>query len=621
MNGTEFPVVPAPGDPSTATVADVPQAASYLVMYNGLGNTVKQDEWAFDLPAVQPYVANTFADRVNPMAAFGTTPELTMRHLCGIIRISVTGDASVASLSLTGNDGEPLSGYLLLSTDDLIGGNYAGSTNHGYMTYPSIRMECSPAVTLDPVVPTNFYFVVPAGTYAKGFNVAMTDKDGTTAIQSTTKSTTVDRAGITAMEPFAFVPTPDVTLSVKGATHSTISYSVEAKAGASIRTLVVSQLMWDYYLNENAYYIEHPDELPMQILTQLGTTVSVDDSGVYCVETSQARGMNGITAITAASSYKILASYADGEASIGNVSQQDVRTADPTGTAPELNVTRVPETFRPYATITFRIKTTDAANIRRAIYSRSSYDQLAGQYTDAELIARDGTALSDAMVANANGEGTLIAYRCAPASSFVLLVSASGEGGMETLEKAEGSTPAYLDPDASWTVVSEKATLNCGLFYPFGISKLEIPNLTVEKMSSGDVFRIRDPFSTTRTPLLAEANLSDKAGGPYYLVIDARNPDAVLLEDFVNDSGLESTRYGLSFIRVVSLPLIANVSPDDYPYGTYDADQGIIYLNRPGLSCDQGLFPTQESTTLHLNLPKTGGFTTEDFTIGDPVSW
>ena len=120
-----------------------------------------------NLPAEQPYKEGTFAEGIFPMVAVSSTDELSFKNLCSVLRVSMTGDVAVKSIRFIAHDSwMPVSGKATVRTDfqsepELVMDEDASN---------EVTLSCD-YVPLDPSKATDFFLVIPPGTYKGGFTV------------------------------------------------------------------------------------------------------------------------------------------------------------------------------------------------------------------------------------------------------------------------------------------------------------------------------------------------------------------------------------------------------------------------------------------------------------------
>ena len=161
----------------------------------------------FTFPATQSYAENSFGLGANAMVAVTDGKDdniLRFKNLCGYIKLKVYGDATIKSLTLKGNDDEPLAGATTITA---IYGNDPVTTLADDAT-TTLIIDCGTGVTLGTTAEeaTEFWFVVPSQSFAKGISIDITDINGLVMTQSTTKEVVIDRNTIQPMTVFEFKP-------------------------------------------------------------------------------------------------------------------------------------------------------------------------------------------------------------------------------------------------------------------------------------------------------------------------------------------------------------------------------------------------------------------------------
>lgn len=120
-----------------------------------------------ELPETQSYSPGTFADNTFPMLAVGSPSDLTFMNLCAVLKLSLTGESTVSSIVFTAADpAMSVSGKATVRTDYTTSPELVMAQGGS----PTVTLECG-SVQLDPVTPTDFFIVLPAGTYNGGFTV------------------------------------------------------------------------------------------------------------------------------------------------------------------------------------------------------------------------------------------------------------------------------------------------------------------------------------------------------------------------------------------------------------------------------------------------------------------
>ena len=167
-----------------ATFAGPVSGRRYIALYP-LENGGKHNEGSVSLtlPAVQNYKQGSFGEGAFPMLAVSSSNSLSFKNLCAVLKVSMTGRYSVQSITFIANDeGMAVSGQASVSTANpeapalvMEGG---GS--------PKVQLVV-PEVKLSEQTATDFYIVVPPGTYKRGITLKIKTSEGTV-----TRSTDTD---------------------------------------------------------------------------------------------------------------------------------------------------------------------------------------------------------------------------------------------------------------------------------------------------------------------------------------------------------------------------------------------------------------------------------------------
>ena len=153
------------------------------------------------LPATQTYVANTFANGANPMAAISKDTKLDFKNVCGVLELQLynSSPCNVQNVTITSNkSGEMLWGKGVVTIDN------AGIPSLGTLTGGgnSIVLSCGDGVALSTnrSAPSTFFFVVPAGSLGSSFTVKVTTTDGKIWTKTAdSPQNTISRSIITVM--------------------------------------------------------------------------------------------------------------------------------------------------------------------------------------------------------------------------------------------------------------------------------------------------------------------------------------------------------------------------------------------------------------------------------------
>ena len=212
----------------------------YVALYpysDRVDNGLQDKQLSLELPAEQTYAPDSFGEGAFPMVAVGEGSELSFKNLCAALKISLTGDAAVKSIRFVAHDASmAVSGPATVRTDftdapDLIMGNGG---------VPRVTLNCS-CVFLSDEQPTDFYLVIPAGTYRGGFSVEIETFNGTFT-RKITSDVTFLRSQFRYIAPFRCEP--DGQIDPDDIPHNQIwyttyyNYPVELSSDAFDRTIL-----------------------------------------------------------------------------------------------------------------------------------------------------------------------------------------------------------------------------------------------------------------------------------------------------------------------------------------------------------------------------------------------
>ena len=375
-----------------------------------------------------------------------TSTSLEFKNIGGLLRIGVTGDASIASVMLSGNAGEPIAGHFEISKSDLASGSldFAPGEGSAQFVSTSVTMTCTENVRLDANSPTYFYFALPAAEYTEGFTVTLTDSEGNTCLRQTHNSVSIERATLKSMEPIAFEKDKALTVTLGEIAANSVTWNIEGNPSTDLRTLLVTKAMWDHFIAQE-YYLDNPQKLTSEILAAYSATIPTDDNGRYEETATQARAVNSMQPVQEDNDYLVLAAYFSGTQSVGVIpAPVPVHTPAATGPAPEVHVT---VSSAGSTTIDVLTTTSNASGILTALFFKSDYDNVfSREGIDEELIAKYGNAWTAEQVEQANNGGYTLQYiSLPPETEFVMLISVSSAAGKATLKKEIIATEPYVD--------------------------------------------------------------------------------------------------------------------------------------------------------------------------------
>ena len=165
------------------------------------------DVLTLELPSTQSYAAGSFGQGAYPMLAVSESDAFTFKNLCAVLKLSLTGEEAVNEILFRAHDsGMPVSGKAMVRTDFRTDPELVMSAGGS----PEVTLSCG-FVPLDKTVPTEFFIVIPAGTYKGGFTVEIKTFTGTVT-KSTTADITFLRSQLRAIPAFECVGTGEIDI-------------------------------------------------------------------------------------------------------------------------------------------------------------------------------------------------------------------------------------------------------------------------------------------------------------------------------------------------------------------------------------------------------------------------
>ena len=181
--------------------ADAP-AVPYKVLYPA---SAYVNENIITLPDIQKWEEGSFADDVVPMAGYSADgSNITVGYLCAVLKISVRRAASdpdednLLGVRFRGKNGEQVKGQFGI---DYTTGQLSGASNS------EDDKEVKVYHTLSTETPAVYYITVPAGTYAKGFEVVVQDVNNHIMTMTRNGSVNLVAGTIYNLAEFAYAPT------------------------------------------------------------------------------------------------------------------------------------------------------------------------------------------------------------------------------------------------------------------------------------------------------------------------------------------------------------------------------------------------------------------------------
>lgn len=161
-----------------------------------------------DVPEVQKYAGQSFDSGAFPMIAVSEagSGRLAFKNICGVLRLYLTGESAVSSITVKGNNGELLSGPAVITAEH----EAFPTMSSGTGAKEEVRLDCgAEGVMLDKNVPTPFSIVLPPVSFSQGFTVTVRSVDGAEMAIRTDKENPIRRSGVLNMPPVCFVPSVD----------------------------------------------------------------------------------------------------------------------------------------------------------------------------------------------------------------------------------------------------------------------------------------------------------------------------------------------------------------------------------------------------------------------------
>lgn len=591
INGTDYPVVPDPEDPSLGTIPNVPASDSYLAYYSfDFGHTSDNEvtcQWATS----QPYVADGFAPNSCPMVAYSTGEPLYFRQVGGLLKFGLTSENHI-EVSHIQLETDYVSSCFISDPAVLASGELS------YIPLPdkttnTFELTFDTPVALDPTTPRWFYICLPPATYTTGFRFSIRTNDGITVVKPTTpgNSYTIESGKIYTLPALSYEAIYDsipLTATIDNATGPFVEYTLSSKP----HSMVISTIMRKQ---------EFDQATPEMLLEKLGQGYRTDsDATGSC-------SIQPVEPFPASTECVLVYAYLDGDQIVGTPETLFFRVNDALQPAPKMTITEIP-TASPTSQYAINLQTDiQAVDLSFILLSQDEYNYITDLYPSPLDIFFVNPYLPSILmedelyqVATPEGYDLQISNTLTPATDYVLLLLAYGADGAITLEQHHFKTDTYIDPDATWVPVSTSATMECGIFSPLGFSQLMIEGLTVEKLEDRDLFRIVDPFALERLPELANSdyNLKEVEGQSYNMLIDATNPADVIVNIGANQLNL--LIWGVAPMHIATYNHwegVEMMSPS-----TYDAASGTIHFpeNSLGLII-LGLNYRCAATTIHLN--------------------
>lgn len=497
INGMDYNIQIDPDNPTTATVEGVIASDEYFASYSDYYGQYDESRYIIIYNNYQLYGGdNSFGQWANSMIAYSTDENLYFQNVGGLLHFSITGESAntLKSIFLSSNDGAYIAGGISIPLEDLRNGTLQDS----YDIMDDGWYQIDNTISIDNIYtqlgpePHDFYFAVPARTYAEGITLIMEDADGNVGIQTTRNSIEVLRNEIRTVETFAFTPAQDIVLEDHAAGATSISASVSAAGGMGVKAAVMPVSEWEKFGED-----EESGILAWRnILDYTEICTCTDGTAQFTLDqayNSSGWGQN----IMAETEYVLAVSYCNAAGkSIGSISEYKLTTAEASGTEPVIKDFIGNGTFYEGGNydngLAFTLFTEDAAGITIIAKPTSYFNVLESTFSTQEIIARYGEILVDNLVAEANSEtGCQLWFKdeiIYPGTGYTIMAAVFGEGGKMVTERLDLTADAHIPDDASWEDLMD-GSMNMVL-YDFGFSTM-YNYQSVERIASGEkIFRI-----------------------------------------------------------------------------------------------------------------------------------
>ncbi len=170
----------------------------YAVYPESVLPTSKDGNLQMNLPSFQSYVPGSFDEGAYVSAGVLQGDHISFRGLFGVLKLSMKGTQRVLSITVTDNAGASLWGDASVGLSALAEGDCSARVTGGSS---SLTLNCGSGVVLSMDTATDFYLVVPVGSFAEGFQMNVVTSEGTLK-KRTSQNNKIERADIKSMPEF-----------------------------------------------------------------------------------------------------------------------------------------------------------------------------------------------------------------------------------------------------------------------------------------------------------------------------------------------------------------------------------------------------------------------------------
>ena len=171
------------------------------------------------IPAVQYYQNGSYGVGSNIMISTSSTDQFFLKSLCGWIKLQLTGDDKVTSITLKGNNNEQIAGKAVANYQDytlaLLVDTIPDGDNTEVCGLLTNETDYIREVTLDlgdgvqlTETPTEFFFSLAPQTLTKGFTITVNFANGTKMVKSTDAEIVIKRNTVQPMDSIPVEPQP-----------------------------------------------------------------------------------------------------------------------------------------------------------------------------------------------------------------------------------------------------------------------------------------------------------------------------------------------------------------------------------------------------------------------------
>ena len=174
------------GESSVETTSRIVAVYPYNESY-----TLSDSSLSLTIPQTQSYAVGSYGLNDNIMVAVTQNYDLAFRNLFGYLRLSLSGDKSIKSIKINGNNNEIIAGAASIDLQSL-GMTFNNSSS------TSITIDCGDGVQLTEA-PKSFHFAIAPQNFTKGITITILCSDGEQIVKSTSKSVNIVRNHILPM--------------------------------------------------------------------------------------------------------------------------------------------------------------------------------------------------------------------------------------------------------------------------------------------------------------------------------------------------------------------------------------------------------------------------------------